>query len=142
MASAQDLVSALQASHSNDKQARDQGSFRFYNRFCRVDDDTNASGPAWTHRALQRLFKLISIPVAFSLWLAASFCPSFTDPILIHAIATEYLMSNSGTPGLAPMMMDLISDASSDLLLRTSAAANLYSLIQRNWNAEVRPSEA
>jgi hypothetical protein len=47
-------------------------------------------------------------------------------------------MSNSGTSGLSGMMMEVISNESLDVTTRKSAAANLYSLIQRSWNPEVR----
>jgi len=47
-------------------------------------------------------------------------------------------MSNSGTPGLTGMLMDVISNETLEQNLRRSAAANLYSLIQRSWNPEVR----
>lgn len=52
-------------------------------------------------------------------------------------IASLWLLDNSGTPGLCALLIELISNESAEQSLRHSAAANLYSLIQRSWSPEV-----
>lgn len=61
-----------------------------------------------------------------------------TNLICLYTKASEFLMSNSGTPGLTPFLMDLIADASLGLEIRLPAATTFYGLIARTWTVDVR----
>lgn len=65
-------------------------------------------------------------------------CNNFTNTICFYLLAIEFLMNNSGTPGMCPFLMDLTADASVEMRTRLPAATTLYGLIARAWAVEVR----
>lgn len=47
-------------------------------------------------------------------------------------------MANSGTVGMAPFLMDLVTQDTNEDRLRLGAATALYGMIARAWTVDVR----